>query len=40
MFEEDLIYSDIIEGFFYDWFPSATTEEELEYEMECWDWND
>lgn len=41
MLEEELIgYNEIVEGVLSDWFPSATTEEELEYEMECWNWYD
>lgn len=37
--EELLTDEQILNEVLSDWFPNATTEEELEYELDCMSWN-
>lgn len=38
--EEQILDEEALWDWLWDWFPNATTDEELEYELDCWDcWN-
>lgn len=34
--KEEILTEEILDEVLWDWFPNAVTEEELEYEFDCW----